>query len=165
MEKIELKIREILDTDKKWVKTLLIERWGSPQIITKGKVYNALDLPGFIAFHGEKPVGLAIYRIEGNECELITLDSVEQGRGIGTQLLNSVIEKSRKENCNRLWLITTNDNMKAQKFYKKRGFMIVAVYKNAIIESRKLKPQIPLMGENGIPIKDEIEMELQQNAT
>jgi hypothetical protein len=59
-----------------------------------------------------------------------------------------------------MWLITTNDNMAALRFWQKRGFMLVAVYTNALEQSRKLKPEIPLIGLDGIPLRDEIELEL-----
>jgi hypothetical protein len=65
--------------------------------------------------------------------------------------------------CTRLWLITTNDNLHALRFYQKRGFMLVAVHRNAVEQSRKLKPEIPLYGKDGIPIRDEIELEMLLN--
>jgi hypothetical protein len=39
------------------------------------------------------------------------------------------------------------------------GFTLAAVHKGALNESRKLKPEIPLFGIDGIPITDEIELE------
>ena len=42
---------------------------------------------------------------------------------------------------------------------QKFGFEWVAFYQNAIRESRKLKPEIPQYGNDGIPIKHEIEFE------
>ncbi len=62
--------------------------------------------------------------------------------------------------CRRLWLITPNDNIFAQKFYEKRGYSVAAVHKDAIRLSRKLKPGIPLIGFGGTPIEDEIGYEL-----
>jgi hypothetical protein len=49
---------------------------------------------------------------------------------------------------------------KALRFYHLRGFLLAAIYRNAIAASRKLKPEIPLQGIDGIPIRDEIELEL-----
>jgi ribosomal protein S18 acetylase RimI-like enzyme len=53
-----------------------------------------------------------------------------------------------------------NDNLHALRFYQKRGFVLVALHRNALEASRKLKPEIPLVGIDGIPIRDEIELEL-----
>jgi RimJ/RimL family protein N-acetyltransferase len=61
--------------------------------------------------------------------------------------------------CYRLWLITTNDNEPAIQFYQRRGMTLVAIHHNALSESRKLKPEIPLIGLGGQPLRDEIEFE------
>lgn len=53
----------------------------------------------------------------------------------------------------------TDDNLHALRFYQNRGFVLVAVYRNALEISRQLKPEIPLIGKNGIPLRDEIELE------
>lgn len=79
--------------------------------------------------------------------------------GLGTELVNRVIEKAKESNCRRVWLITTNDNTSAIRFYQKRGFEWVGFHKDAIEESRKLKPEIPELGDDGIPIKHELEFE------
>ena len=59
-----------------------------------------------------------------------------------------------------MWLITTNDNLNALRFYQGRGFRLVAVHPGAVEASRRLKPQIPELGSFGIPIRDELELEL-----
>ena len=100
------------------------------------------------------------YRAEGNACEIVTLNSLVEGRGIGTALVQAVREVAVNAGCKRLWLITTNDNLTALRFWQKRGFWLVRVHRNAIADSRRLKPEIPLTGEHGIPIRDEIELEI-----
>lgn len=57
-------------------------------------------------------------------------------------------------------MITTNDNINALRFYQKRGFDMAGFYYNSLEVSRKLKPEIPLIGENGIPLKHEILFEM-----
>ena len=104
--------------------------------------------------------GLATYRIEGEDCEIATLDSVSEGKGVGSALIEAVKDKACAAGCKRLWLVTTNDNTPALRFYQKRGFRLVAVHANALERSRRLKPQIPLIGQDGIPLRDEIELEL-----
>jgi len=59
-----------------------------------------------------------------------------------------------------MFLITTNDNTHALRFYQNRNFVIAAIHINAIEKSRQLKPEIPLTGADGIPIRDEIELEM-----
>ena len=75
-------------------------------------------------------------------------------------LINAVREAALSAACHRVWLITTNDNIQALRFYQRRGFELVAVHRDAIKESRKLKPEIPEVGMHGIPLRDEIELEL-----
>jgi ribosomal protein S18 acetylase RimI-like enzyme len=60
--------------------------------------------------------------------------------------------------CVRLWLITTNDNLHALGFYQKSGFRLVALHPDAVAESRRLKPSIPEVGLDTIPLRDEIEL-------
>ncbi len=108
----------------------------------------------------ETPTGLVTYRLEAVECEIVTIDSLIEGIGIGTALIDTVKAAAVAAKCERLWLITTNDNVKALRFYQRRGFALVAVYRNALEESRRLKPEIPLVGMHGIPLRDEIELEL-----
>jgi ribosomal protein S18 acetylase RimI-like enzyme len=153
-------IRPLNREDRAWVKDLLQEWWAGPEQVTRGKVFRADELPGFVAVEAGKPAGLVTYRINGTECEIGTMNSLDEGKGIGTALINAVKDAAAKAGCSRLWLITTNDNTRALRFYQKRGFLLVAVYRNAVDESRKLKPEIPLTGNDGIPIRDEIELEL-----
>jgi len=153
-------VRELRADDREWVIGLLTKRWGSARIVTRGRLHQADKLPGFVIESEGELVGLVTYRIDGTECEIITLDSLVERKGVGSKLLSRVREAAVYAGCNRLWLITTNDNVHAQRFYQKRGLCLVAVHKNAIDHARKLKPEIPEIGQNGIPIRDEIELEM-----
>ena len=79
--------------------------------------------------------------------------------GIGTALFNYVETMARAEGCRRLQLITTTDNLNAIGFYQKRGMRIVAVYPDALEEVRALKPHLPRVGMNNIPLLDELRLE------
>lgn len=157
----QVEIQEIKQENHDWILSLLKDRWGSEIIVTRGQLHYADQLPGFIAVLDSKNVGLITYSITNNECEIITLDSLVEGKGIGTRLIERVKEMAKEKNCKRVWLITTNNNTDALKFYQKRGFVLSAIYTNAIEESRKIKPEIPAIGANNIPIRDELELEIQ----
>lgn len=103
-------------------------------------------------------IGLVTYIIRGEECEIISLDSVEENQGIGTKLVQEVEKTSLEKGCKQVTLITTNDNLNALKFYQKRGYHLTKVYPNAVEIARKYKLEIPLIGNEGIPIRDEIEL-------
>ena len=156
----EYMVRSIRPDDRPWMSRLLKKYWGSAKVVTRGRIYRGDKLPGFIAVRNERPVGLITYRIEKAECEIVTLNSLNEGIGIGSELLGAVKKTAESSGCRRLWLITTNDNTPAIRFYRKRGFVIVAVHRNAMNESRRLKPEIPKTGVDGVPITDEIEMEI-----
>ena len=144
-----------------WVASLLTGRWGSTHVVSGGRFHDALSLPGFVAVVSGENAGLITYYVANGECEVVTMDSVVQGIGVGTALLAAVRSIALERKCERLWLITTNDNIDALRFYQKRGFRIFAVHRDAIEKSREMKPEIPLTGANGIPIRDEIELDIQ----
>ena len=153
-------IRSLNKDDLAWVGRLLEEQWGSVRQVVHGREYRADELPGFAAIIEDKPAGLVTYRIGGDHCEITSLNSLVEGVGIGSALIDAVKYVATNAKCKRLLVITTNDNTAALRFYQQRGFSLVAVYPNAVEQSRKLKTEIPLVGMDGIPIRDEIELEL-----
>ena len=128
--------------------------------VAHGTIYRPAELPGFVAEADGEAVGLLTYHIAGGACEIVTLDSQREGRGIGTALIEAAKDAARQAGCRRLWLVTTNDNTHALCFYQKRGFVLVAVHRDAVTASRAIKPEIPLIGNDGIAIRDEIELEM-----
>jgi ribosomal protein S18 acetylase RimI-like enzyme len=157
-------IRELTDEGDDavggWAAGLLRDRWGSTQIVSRGRLHDADRSPSFVAVQQGQPVGLVTYRLEGDQCEIVSLDSLVEGMGIGAALIDAVRGTAAAAGCCRLWLVTTNDNTAALRFYQKRGFSLVAVHRHALDRARELKPEIPLVGMNGIPLQDEIELEL-----
>lgn len=152
-------IRDLTPEDKHWVQRVLAQYWGSSVQITRGKKYQADELPGLVAQRDGSEVGLLTYNIENDECEIITHNSMAGHGGIGSCLLDEVRSKAREAECKRLWLITTNDNTPALRFYQRRDFDMVAFHKDAVTQARSLKPEIPNVGFDGIPIKHELELE------
>jgi ribosomal protein S18 acetylase RimI-like enzyme len=158
---VSFRIVPLDNTHHDWVVDLLRTNWGSEKVVSRGRLHDGSALPGFAAVAEDgQPVGLALHRIEGESCELVVLDSLVEGQGVGSALIDAVRETALKAGCRRLWLITSNDNLHAIGFYQKRGFVLVAVHRDALTESRRLKPEIPLTGYEGIPLRDEIEFEI-----
>ena len=153
-------IRDLAEVDRSWVKEFIEVEWGGSTVVSRGQVHNPSSLPGFIALDSDRPVGLVTFNIDDKSCELVTLNSFKEGMGIGAALVESVVVNAKEAGCHRLWLITTNDNTGALRFYQKTGFRLIAVHRDALEESRKLKPTIPLIGLDGIPIRDELELEI-----
>src|SRR3989440_6863637 len=160
IESLPLQIRPLTAEDSEWVGQGIIEHWGDTIVVAHGKVYHPHTLPGFLASLQGNRVGLLTYSLEDENCEIVTIDSTKPGIGIGTLLIEAVTRVARAAGCKRLWLITTNDNLHALRFYQKRGFTLVTVHRNAIDASRQLKPSISLIGNDQIPLHDEIELEM-----
>jgi len=154
-------IRPVDRHDRAWVRQILAEFWGTPEIVTRGRLHRADRLPGLVALDdGRKRIGLLTYRFEEDACEIVSLNALTRGRGVGTALVSAAREAAADAGCRRIWLITTNDNTPAMRFYERRGFRQSAVYRDALDRSRVLKPEIPELGVNGVPIRDEVEYEI-----
>lgn len=166
----EYKIRPLERSDREWVAHFLDEHWGTTRIVSRGKAVYGHLLPGFAAERtkAQAPpsepnkidyIGLITIHVAEKECEITTLDSLSEASGIGTALVEAVETWAEAAGIQRLWLVTTNDNLAALRFWQKRGYHLVAVHRNAIAQARRIKPQIPITGLNGITIRDEIELE------
>lgn len=153
-------IRVISPQNRTKINDFIKSHWFSVNMVVRGEIVDMTILPGFAAYEEETINGLITYRINDSECEIMSLDSLIEKQGIGTTLLNKVIETAAQRKCTKVKLITTNDNMNAIRFYQKRGFDMAHLYHNSIDISRKLKPSIPVLGDFGIPIKHEIEFEM-----
>jgi GNAT superfamily N-acetyltransferase len=160
IETLPFQIRPLTAEDSAWVKQFITEHWGDSVVIAHGMIYDPHTLPGFIATLRDERVGLLTYSIAGDSCEIVTIDSTKPGTGVGSLLIEAAKQAAREARCKRLWLITTNDNLNALRFYQKRGFSLVAVHRNAVDVARQMKPQIPILGSDQIPIHDEIELEM-----
>lgn len=152
-------IRALCKEDQEWVKSFIRDRWGSEVVVVHDEVYFPHQLPGFLAVLDGEIAGLVTYRVADKDCEVMTLDSIKPSVGVGTALMDAVAEAALQAGCRRLWLVTTNDNLNALRFYQKRGFELAAVHRHAVTKSREIKPEIPMVGEFGIPLRDEIELE------
>jgi N-acetylglutamate synthase-like GNAT family acetyltransferase len=149
--------RKLRNYDKEWVTNFIRYHWGSESVVVHKTIYYPAKLKGFIVEAKREKIGLVTFKILNSNCEIVTLNSTRENEGIATRLVNKVIAEAKKAKCKKVWLITTNDNIKAIYFYQKLGFQLVKVYPDAVAESRKLKSDIPRKGENGIPIRDELE--------
>ena len=155
-----MKIYKIDQKKRKIVDDFILKHWFTMQMVVHSESINLGEADGWYAFDNDEITGLITYRIVRNEMEILSLDSLKENKGIGTSLLNKAVEAATNSGCSRIMLITTNDNLNALQFYQKRGFDIVKLHINAVEQSRKIKPEIPLIGFNGIPIRHEIELEM-----
>jgi GNAT superfamily N-acetyltransferase len=154
-------IRPIDDRDRPRLGDLLRASWGSTRMATRGRLVDVSALPGFIAQDAGEWLGYAAFELRGGELEISVLESLVPGRGVGSALLAACVRAAQDAGVRRLWLVTTNDNTTALRFYQRRGFVLAALHRRAADEARRtLKPEMPVAGEHGIRIRDELELEL-----
>ena len=146
--------------NRQQINAFIKQHWFTTDMIIRGEIVDMTRVAGIAAMDGDEIAGLLTYRISDGICEITSLDSLREGLGIGTTLVEQVIAIARAENSEKVSVITTNDNIHAIGFYQKRGFDLVKLHLDAIKHSRTLKPEIPLTGHNGIPIMLELEYEL-----
>ncbi len=148
------------DNDREEVAAFVEQHWGSRIIMSRGKVYYPHQEEAFIERRDDEIVGLVTFRTDGDGIEVLTLNATLEGQRIGSSLMLTLIDEARSRNCRRVWLTTTNDNLRAIGFYQRLGFRVVAVNVGAVDEARKIKPQIPEVGNDGIEIHDEFVLQL-----
>jgi hypothetical protein len=114
-----MEVRPLNDGDRTWVAETISNEWGLPIVSISGP-HNPGDLAGFVAIEADQRLGLVTYRSTDEECEVVTLNSFRPSRGTGTALFRAVKQKADESGL-RLWLITTDENSNAIRFYETEG--------------------------------------------
>jgi len=157
------RLEPITERTRPLVTAFIGEAWNGTIMVIRGEVVDMTAVDGFVWFEpdGTAIRGLITYIVRGAACEITSLNSQAWNQGIGTALVGLVKARARALGCTRLRLLTTNDNINAIRFYQKRGFELVGVHLGAVDRERALKPEIPLIGQNGIPIKHEFDFAME----
>src|SRR5947207_10897502 len=154
-------VRAMTAEDAGWADRLLSGYQGTRITARLGELLDPLDLPGLVAEVDGSPVGLLTYRVDGDQVEALTIHAQASGRGVGSALLAAAVDEARRLAVRRLWLVTTNDNLHAIRFYLRRGMHVAQIHEGAVDRDRKLKPEMSRVnGENGIAMRDLVEFEL-----
>ncbi len=159
-----MRVRSREPADQAAAQAFLVQH-GSARVARLGQLVHPRDYPALVAQDADGYLlGMLTYVPERDweRREILTLHAAGQWRGAGTALIEAVEQLAQQHRCTRLWVITTNDNVDALRFYQRRGFCLVCVHRGAVDHSRaSLKPEIPLVGNYGIPLRDELELEKQ----
>ena len=135
--------------------------WGGDTVVAHGERIAPSRLPGLVAVSEGRIVGHASYRVAEGACEITSIAADPPQRGIGSALMDAIMGEARRSGSRRAWLTTTNDNLDALRFYQRRGFRLVALRPGAVdVARRDLKPELPDIGTHGIPMRDELDLEL-----
>jgi len=151
---------EMQDSDRADVAAFIEEHWHDTKVMSQGRAFVPHEESGFIRRRDGQIIGLLTYRAENGSIEILTLNAIVKGEGIGTALILQAIDKARHLGCTRIYLTTTNDALRAIRFYQRLGFRMTKIHVGMVDEARKTKKSIPKTGEGGIGIHDEIVMEL-----
>ena len=151
-------IRPVEDGDRPTVAWLTTQLWGAQEVVVHDGVFRPAGLPGFIAERAGRIAGLVTFEARQGVLEIITINALNLYQGIGTLLIEAVRAEARRLGCSEVTLTTTNDNIGALRFYQRRGFRLTALRPGAVDRSRQHKPEIPLTGDFGIPLRDEIDL-------
>ena len=152
-----MKIDRITDDNRKIVAQFIIDNWYDSIMVIKGERVDVTTEDGYCIINENSVEAVVTYRLKNNICEITLLHTVKQRCGIGKMLMHEVIETAKSEGADTVTVVTTNDNIGAIAFYQKIGFDIVNIYRNSMDYVRKIKPTVPIMGENGSPLRHEIE--------
>jgi GNAT superfamily N-acetyltransferase len=146
-------------SDRSRVEAFLRERHAA-RVARLDRLEDSLAHPALVAERDGELAGVLTYILDGDSCEVLTLHAAERFGGVGTALLRAVEQLAAAAGCTRLWVVTTNDNVDALRFYQRRGFRLAALRAGAVEDARaRLKPEIPWTGANGIELRDELELE------
>jgi ribosomal protein S18 acetylase RimI-like enzyme len=158
---VSLEIRRYGEEDRSWLLAGMDERWGGPFQVEDGAVLFPADQEGFVAVDGDERLGVVTFSVEHELCRIGLLESLREHAGIGRALVEAVVGEARARRCASVRVTTTNDNVRARRLYERSGFAVAEVRPGAVTEARNtLKPTIPVLGEDGTEIADEIGFEL-----
>jgi ribosomal protein S18 acetylase RimI-like enzyme len=155
-----MNVRPVTPEDREWVAELIGTAFGSVRLMSNDHLIDdASLLDGFAAEVDGRPVGCALINVVDGDTELVALVSTYRGAGVGSALLDTVVERGKRDGWKRLWLVTSNDNTDAIRMYQRAGWDWTEFRRDAITEARAMKPEIPEFGNHGIPVRHEIHFE------
>jgi len=152
-------IRFATAEDSRWLEKFMDEHWGGLPLVIRGKKYYPSTLDGLIAENNKGIAGFLFYELRDKDCEIIVFEIFDKYKGTGTLMLDKLKEIATNKGCHRIYLMTTNDNLDALRFYQRRGFTICGIHVDSVKISRKIKPTIGMVGDHNIPLRDEIDLE------
>ncbi len=149
---------QIVPASSELIEKLWQEHWGLP-IVSVDREYLPADVEGLVWRDGDEVLGLVTWAVQGGMAEIVSLDAFEQGRRIGGRLMEAAEAELRRRGVRRLRVVTTNDNPRALGLYVRRGYRLVRLHLDAMGRVRRRKPQLRLVGNDGIPLRDMWELE------
>ena len=145
-------VRPLTDADRVWARVWIADEWGLPVVSPSGVYDDPAGLEGFVAEDDGRPAGVLLHRIADGRCEVVALVVRERRRGHGRALMEAARAEAQDSGCDRVWLITTDENPGALAFYKSLGMAETQRHLNFVDTVREAK-----LGSSGY--RDAIELE------
>mgnify|MGYP001056520304 CR=1 FL=1 len=155
-ETFEIEFRTIEHENLDAAEAFIKSRLDSCKILLRGAAINLTNEPAIGAFNGDQLVGLGVYKLQGDICELLFLGSTTPHQRIGMRILDLIRQKSRENGCKKISLVLSNDRLTEMAYYQKRGFDMVRIYHNSL---KHLSNDTGRKGQDGIAVLHEIEFE------
>ena len=133
-------VRPLTDDDRDWARAWVTEEWGLPVVSPSGVYDDPSALDGFVIEDGGRPVGLLLDKIADGRCEVVALVVREQRKGYGRALMEAARMAAQDAGCDRVWLITTDENPGALAFYQSLGMTEAHRHLNFVDTVRRSKP-------------------------
>lgn len=145
--------------DRKELEELLRLRWPDANLIICGEFVRPEDVEGLGYYADDRLHGIATWRSHGKVMHIVAVNAFTALRGVGVALVDAMKEHGRRNGVTCLRATISNDNVVALRFYQKRGFRLSALHRGIYDAMRAMKPSLPLTGLDGIPMRDELELE------
>ena len=134
-----LRVREVVDADRPWLRTLIEQQWGIP-IVTPMGAYDAPEThDGIVAEIDGERAGAVTYVRAGGDWEIVAVIATVEGAGVGRAMLEEVRSLAERSRATRLWLITTDDTGAAA-FYEHLGMVRIRTHEHFVEVVRRVKP-------------------------
>lgn len=146
--------------DRSELENLLRLRWSDGAVFVRGRMLRPHDVEALGACLDGRLQGVATWRVEDGLFYMLTVNNITDQRGVASALLDRVLAMAREQGFSSLRVVISNDNWPALRFYQKRGFHLVALHVGVVDAMRREFPSIPERGVEGIPMRDELELEI-----
>ena len=159
----EASVRALAPADGVWAERILARAFGGRRQARRGELIDVLANDGLVAERAGRRAGLLTYGPDGpGRTEITALLVLERRRGVGTALVRRLVRLATEAGDREIRVTTTNDNLGALAFYQRLGFRLVELRASAVDEARRsFKPSLPRTGDDGLPLRDELELGLE----
>ena len=161
-----LDVRDFEPRDHDWARQLIGRHQGGDHRVARlSELLDPLEQEGIVAELDGRAIGLLTVHETDRGLEILTMHSEAPGLGAGTRLLETALRVASASHAPRVWLVTTNDNLDAIRWYLRRGMTVSTVHAGAVDRDRAaVKPDLPAVNpSNQLPIRDLVELELAVN--